>query len=140
MARADTTRSKGRGALIAALVALAVDIAMPLLPIYGGGDRFFWDTVAASVAGRLTAQFLVEQWASAIAVLVGIVMLRRQRSGVAAGAFTAIAIVVIGDLAALLIPGFDVLNTTAGVVLVSLNAVEAAALSVAASIATRRWS
>jgi hypothetical protein len=91
MARGDTTGSKGRGALIAALVALAVDVAMPLLPIYGDGDQFFWDGVPAPVAGRLTAQFLVEHWASAIAVLVGIVLLRRQRSSVAAGAFTAIA-------------------------------------------------
>jgi hypothetical protein len=40
----------------------------------------------------------------------------------------------------LLIPGFDVLNTTAGVVLVALNAIETAALAVAASMSMRRWS
>jgi hypothetical protein len=139
MARADTTGGKGRGASVAALVALVADVAIPLLPIYGNGHQFFWAGVPSSTLGRFVAQFLVGQLASAVAVLFGFVMLQRHRSGVAAGAFAAVAIVVALGVATDLIPDVDIFSEWQTTVLVGLQALEAAALVVAASIAMRRW-
>ena len=81
MARADTSGGKGLTGSTAALIALVADVATPLLPVYGDGHEFFWSTVPSQDVVRFVAQFLIAHLATAIAVLFGLVMLRRHRSG-----------------------------------------------------------
>jgi FtsH-binding integral membrane protein len=139
MGRADTTGGKGRGALLAALAALAIDIAIPILPIYDG-NHFSWSGVPNDAIVRVAGSTLIGGWATSLALLFGIVMLRRHRSAVAAGVFGAIAFVIAGEVAATLVRNADtVLNVWQSTLVVVLHAVEAVALVVAASIAMRRW-
>jgi hypothetical protein len=140
MRRADTTGGKGRGATIAALIALAADVATPLLPVYGNGHEFVWTGIPSDEFVRFIAQFLVSQFATAIAVLFGFVMLQRHRSAVAAGAFAAVAIVVLLGVAADLIPDRNVLSRWQTALVLGLQTIEATALVAAASISARRWS
>lgn len=140
MARADTSGGRGLTGSMAALIALVADVATPLLPVYGDGHDFFWATVPSQDVVRFVAQFLIAHLATAIAVLFGLVMLRRHRSAVAAGAFAAVAIVVALGVAADLIPDWNVLSRWQTALVVGLQAIEAVALVTAAWIAMRRWS
>jgi hypothetical protein len=135
MRRADTSGSKGRGALSAAVIALLADVALPLLPIYGGGHQLFWTGLSARVA----AAFLIGQWASAVAVLIGIVVLGRQRSALAAGVFAATAIWAITPVVVELVQGPVSLDRYQTILGLALPTLEGAALAIAASIAVRRW-
>jgi hypothetical protein len=135
MRRADTTGSKGRGALTAALIALIADLALPLLPIYGTPDQFLWTGLPAREAIAL----FIAHWASALAVLLGIVVLGRQRSAFAAGVFAATAIWVITPVVVDLVRAPISLDRYQTILTLGLPTLEAVALAIAASIAVRRW-
>jgi hypothetical protein len=136
MGRSDTTGARGRAAFIAALVGLAAVAALPVLPIYGDGHHFFW----AGFPTRFIAAYLVGRWAPAVAILFGIGMLLRRRSAFAAGVFAAIALIAALGIAQLYVEGAVDLRSWQSAVAVGLQAIEAAALAVAASIGARRWS
>jgi hypothetical protein len=135
MRRADTSGSKGRGALTAAVIALIADVALPLLPIYGAGHQLLWEGLPA----RGAAAVLIGQWASALAVFFGIVVLGRQRSALAAGLFAATAIWAITPVAVDLVQGPVALDRYQTILTLAVPTLEAAALAIAASIAVRRW-
>ena len=136
MRRSDTTGARGRAAFIAALVGLTAVVALPVLPIYGDGHHFFWDGFPT----RFTAAYLIGRWAPAVAILFGIAMLVRRRSAFAAGAFAAIAVVAALGIVDLYVQRAVDLRHWQTAVAVGLQAIEAAALAVAAWIGVRRWS
>jgi hypothetical protein len=136
MRRADTTGSRGRGALLAALVGLAIDVALPLLPVYGDGQQFFW----TGFPTRWIAAYLLNRWATGVVVVFGLVMLARHRSAVAAGVFAAIGALTALDVGAQFVQGGVPLDRWQTVLAVGLQTIEAATLVVAASMAMRRWS
>ena len=133
MRRDDASGNVDRNALAGALVGLAVGIALPLLPIYGDGHQFVWTGFPA----RFVAAYLVNAWASSLAVLLGIVVLLRRRSRTAAGVFGAVAIIVAARIVARFIPGSIDLGPWQIVLDLSLEAIEAIALVIAASLAIR---
>jgi hypothetical protein len=139
MRRGDTSGRGRGGALLAALVGFACDVAIPLLPIWGDGHQFFWETLPESARTRLLSAHLVGVWGSALAVLFGIVMLRRYRSAVAAGVFAAVAIVVAGAAVSNAIHASNLFGHAQTVLVLGLQILETLALAVAASIAVRRW-
>jgi hypothetical protein len=135
MRRGDTTGSRKRGVTAAALIALIADVAVVVLPIYDGGDKFLW----AGRQFRSVAAILITELASALAVLIGIMLLARYRSALAAGVFTATALWAATPVVATLVAGpvsFDRYQT---LLTLGLPALEAIALAIAASIAVRRW-
>jgi hypothetical protein len=71
-----------------ALVAAGLDVAVPLLPIYGTGNQFIF----ASYPARFAVYFLLGEWASAIVIAVGVGLLARSRTGIATGVFLAMGI------------------------------------------------
>jgi hypothetical protein len=135
MRRGDTTGSRKRGVVAAALTAFIADVAVVVLPIYGGGDQFLW----AGRPFRSVAAALVTQLASALAVLIGIMLLARYRSALAAGVFTATALWAATPVIATLVAGSVSFDRYQTLLALGLPALEAIALAIAASIAVRRW-
>jgi hypothetical protein len=72
-------------------------------------------------------------------VLIGIVVLGRQRSALAAGVFAATAIWAITPVVVELVQGPVSLDRYQTILTLALPTLEAAALAIAASIAVRRW-
>ncbi len=136
MRRGDTSGARKRGVLAAAVIALIADVAVVLLPIYGrGGDEFLW--VGRPV--RSVAAILILELGSALAVLIGILLLARYRSALAAGVFIATALWAATPVVAAVVRApveFDRYQT---LLVLGLPTLEAIALAIAASIAVRRW-
>jgi hypothetical protein len=125
--------------MVAALVAVVLDFAIPFLPIFGE-TRFSWSTLPSMVADRAPAT-MIRAWSTTFAILFAILMLRRHRSAVAAGAFAATAFVVAGRVIAFLVRdlgGF--LHVWDSQLVVALGVIETIALITASALTMRRWS
>jgi hypothetical protein len=119
--------SRERSVVVAALIALAADLAPPLLPIYGDGHRFVWE----GFPGRFTAAYFIGTWATALVVSIGIVLVRR-RPELAAGMFAAVAVVVGATIVSQLLQG-PVVRWQTDLVL-ALEAIEVIALAIATAV------
>jgi hypothetical protein len=130
--RVDLRRTIVRLAALAALVALLI----PLLPVYGfGGQLTFVFSFGLPLRGLIS--LLLGRWNGAIVVTAGIVFLRRNQLGVAAGAFAAVALGLAITIAAQIIetaPHFGRWQTD---VVLALEIVEAILLAIAAARAIR---
>ena len=69
--------------------AALIAVLLPLLPLYGGGSEFIF---SLGLPLRGLASFLLGWWTNAVVVGVGILYVRRDRVGVAAGVFVAVAL------------------------------------------------
>ena len=70
-----------------------VGLAIPLLPVFGeGGQLKFIFSLGLPV--RLLITYLLQEWGSALVAVVGIWLLKRDRTGPAGGVFLAVGLVV----------------------------------------------
>src|SRR4029453_17617748 len=75
-----------------AVAAVVVGLAIPLLPLFGDQSPEF--IFSHGLPWRLLIPFLLNWWASALAAVVGISFVKRDRPDCAGGVFLAVGIVV----------------------------------------------
>ncbi|MGH2540048.1 MAG: hypothetical protein ACRDGK_05975 [Actinomycetota bacterium] len=77
-----------RGIVRLATGAALIAVLLPLLPWYGGSSESIF---SLGLPLRVLISFLLGSWTNAAVVAVGILFLKRDRVGVAAGVFVAVA-------------------------------------------------
>ncbi|MGZ4115005.1 MAG: hypothetical protein ACXVQT_08015 [Actinomycetota bacterium] len=139
MQRPDIARDRPQLVFRLGVTALVIHVLVPLLPFYGNGFQFFWQWVPDSVRLRFVLEYVVNGWNGAVALVFGILMIRRDRVAVAGGVFVAIAVVVAAGVIGQVIPQpSSVLHEWRADVVLGLKTIEAATLVVAASMALQR--
>ncbi|OFW77973.1 MAG: hypothetical protein A2Z48_12700 [Actinobacteria bacterium RBG_19FT_COMBO_70_19] len=126
--RAD--RAAARRAWSLALIALAMDFAVPLLPVYGAGHTRF-----AGLPPRIVIIVALSEWGSVLVVGFGIWLLRRVRGAIAAGMFLAVAILTSIRVASEVITTTDVLTRWESLLVLGIWAAEAVLLFLATASA-----
>jgi hypothetical protein len=82
-----------RSTLRLAVAAVIVGLAIPLLPVFGGGGGLGF-IFSQELPVRFLIIYLLRWWASAWVAVVGIWFLKRDRAGTAGGVFLAAGLVV----------------------------------------------
>jgi hypothetical protein len=129
--RSDTAM---RRSSLLALVAFVIDLAIPLLPVYGNGHQTLF---GIGFPIKIVLMQVLGFWASAIVVLVGIWLLARSRGAVAVGMLVAIAVESAIQVVSQAIITTDVFRHWQSVVVLGLTAAEAVLLLLAAASAWR---
>jgi hypothetical protein len=131
---ADATPPARSTAFPLALVAALIAFVIPLLPLYGDGLVFLWD---GGFPARVVIQVLLSRWTPAIVIAVGLLLLSRGRSSIAAGVFGAIALTIGLDIVGEVVLVGGVFSRWQSTLVVVLWAVEATLLAAAALITAR---
>jgi hypothetical protein len=82
-----------RSTLRLAVAGVIVGLGIPLLPVFGEGGRLGF-IFSQGLPVRFLIIYLLRWWASALAAVVGIWFLKRDRAGPAGGVFLAVGLVV----------------------------------------------
>jgi hypothetical protein len=74
--------------------ALVVDAAIPVLPLNDGSSLLSLTALGEGVPLRVRLAYLLTLFAKAVAILVGLVLLRRGRASMASGVFVGLLVVL----------------------------------------------